>query len=121
MVPIVHASNLAALIAYYRGVLRFRVLQEIPAVYALVQHAGIRLQLWQRTGLRPRECRIDLDAGTGCIFDVHSRMSRVARSAIVEDDGPAATPWGTWEFTLCDCQGNRLVFSEPLPFDAAGY
>lgn len=54
-----------------------------------------------------RSCVIDLDNGS--VFDLHARLARLARSAIVED-GPALRAWGAWEFTVCDCQGNRVVF-----------
>lgn len=106
-VPLIHASNLAELAAYYRRVLTFDLIQQIPGVFALVGLDSMRLQLWQRPGLMARSCVIDLDNGS--VFDLHARLARLARSAIVED-GPALRAWGAWEFTLCDCQGSRVVF-----------
>lgn len=35
-VPLIHASNLAELAAYYRRVLTFDLIQQIPGVFALV-------------------------------------------------------------------------------------
>lgn len=111
-IPIAHAHDLAALAAYYSATLGFELLLEVPATVALLGMGPVRLQLWQRAGLTPRSSRIDIEDGGGSIFHLHARLTRHARNAIAEAS-PMLRPWGAWEFTLCDCQGNRLTFSEP--------
>lgn len=109
--PVVLAADLPALVRYYTGVLRFRVVQEVHRVVALLENGPLRVQLWQRTGERARTCHIRLHGGTGAIFEVHARLARHARSAMVEA-GPVLKPWGAWEFSMFDAQGNHLVFTQ---------
>jgi hypothetical protein len=108
--PVVFAQDLPALVGYYTGVLRFRLVQQVRHVVALLESGPLRLQLWQRTGQRPRLCRVRLHS-PHCIFTVHASLARHARSAMVEA-GPTLQPWGTWEFSMFDSQGNQLVFVE---------
>lgn len=108
-VPAVCTPNLAQLLAYYRDQLGFQVAQEVRGVLAFLRHGPVRLQLWQRTGQSLRDCRIQLD-GQGCnVFQVHARLAQHARSALGED-APKLRPWGAWEFSLTDIEGNRLIF-----------
>lgn len=109
--PVVIARDLPALTAYYTGVLRFRVVQEIRRVVAVIENGPVRLQLWQRAGERARSCRIRLHGSPDAIFQVHARLARHARSAMV-DSGPMLRAWGAWEFSMFDAQGNQLVFSQ---------
>ncbi|MGE4243225.1 hypothetical protein [Ramlibacter sp.] len=62
--------------------------------------------------MKARSCRVALPCGEKEVFELHAHIARRARSALVED-APALRAWGQWEFTLCDPQGNRLVFCEP--------
>ena len=109
--PVLFARDLSAFVAYYTDVLRFRLVQEVRRVVAVVENGPLRLQLWQRTDGRARLCRIQLHGTSGAIFQVHARLARHARSAIVEA-GPALRPWGAWEFSMFDAQGNHLLFAQ---------
>jgi hypothetical protein len=108
-VPVVCTPNLAQLLAHYRGELGFRVIQEVRGVLAVVQHGPVRLQLWQRAGKSPGDCRIRLDGQEANVFDVHARLARHARAAM-DEDAPRLRPWGAWEFSLTDAEGHRLIF-----------
>lgn len=108
-VPVVPAACLHRLLAYYRDVLRFRVLQEVSGVVAFVQRGALCLQLWQReTGPGRRPCAVEL-APEADIFALYASLACSARSALVEDR-PQLMPWAAWEFTLFDCEGNQLRF-----------
>jgi hypothetical protein len=109
--PVVIAHDLPALLAYYTGVLRFRVVQEVCRVMALLENGPVRLQLWQRTGETTRFCRIRLHAPSGAVFQFHAKLARHARSAMVES-GPMLRAWGAWEFSMFDAQGNHLIFTQ---------
>lgn len=43
------------------------------------------------------------------MFEVHARLAQHARGALGED-APRLRPWGAWEFSLTDIEGNRLIF-----------
>lgn len=109
--PVVMARDLPALVAYYTGVLRFRVVQEIRRVVVVIENGPIRLQLWQRTGEHAGWCRIRLHGSPCAIFQLHAALARHARSAMV-DCGPMLRPWGTWEFSMFDAQGSHLIFAQ---------
>jgi hypothetical protein len=113
-IPVVPAANLSLLLPYYRQTLRFRVLQEVRGVLALVENGAVRLQLWQRNcrGAAAR-CRVPLEGAQACIFRTYATLARVARSALVEER-PMLMPWGAWEFSLFDREGNRLLFAQWL-------
>lgn len=113
-IPVVPAANLSLLLPYYRETLRFRVLQEVRGVLALIESGAVRLQLWQRNcrGAAAR-CRVPVDGTQGCIFRTYAALAQVARSALVEDR-PTLMPWGAWEFSLFDREGNRLLFAQWL-------
>lgn len=108
--PVVHARDLKALISYYNKVLRFELLQEISGVIAVLRKGSLQLQLWQSGERASRQCTIHLRQLPG-VFAVYADLANVARSAIV-DQHPCLRPWGAWEFTMCDPQGNRLTFSQ---------
>jgi len=110
-IPVLVARDLPALVAYYTGVLRFRVVQEVRRVVAVLEHGPLRLQLWQGTGQGARPCRIRLHGSSTAIFELHARLARHARSAMV-DRGPMLRPWGAWEFSMFDAQGNHLIFTQ---------
>lgn len=106
-VPVVRTPDLRSLLAHYRDVLGFELLQHVPAVVALLRHGPVRLQLWQRAGARPACCRIALDGTDGGVFALHARLWRLGATASA---APRLQPWGAWEFGLGDCAGNGLVF-----------
>jgi hypothetical protein len=110
MIPIVHARSLVRLLGYYRNVLRFDLLQEVPGVVAVVSKGPLQLQLWQSPAGAPRACTIPIRKRHG-IFDVFADLAKVARSAFV-DECPRLVPWGAWEFSMCDAEGNVLTFTE---------
>ncbi|RYF77904.1 MAG: hypothetical protein EOO29_20585 [Comamonadaceae bacterium] len=105
-----YARDLAPLLSYYRRVLRFELLHEVFGVLAIVRRGALKLQLWQGEPDAPRVCRVTLDGGTS-VFRLYADLAGVARSALVEE-APRLRGWGRWEFSLCDAQGNRLVFSQ---------
>jgi hypothetical protein len=111
MMPIVYARDLGSLLSYYRRVLRFELLQEVFGVLAIVRRGALKLQLWQGDPDAPRVCQVALGEDTS-VFQLYADLAGVARSALVEE-APRLRGWGAWEFSLCDAQGNRLVFSQP--------
>lgn len=108
-VPAVCTPNLTQLLAYYRDQLGFQVIQEVRGVLAFVQHGPVRLQLWQWAGKFQGDRRIRLDGQDANVFQVHASLAQRARSALGED-APSLRPWGAWEFSLIDVEGNRLIF-----------
>ena len=116
-VPVVHATRLQHLMDHYCRTLGFVLRTQVPHVVAFLSMGEIALQLWQTAGAPTRRCHIDL--GPKSAFQVYGDLRRVARSALVEDR-PQLQPWGAWEFTLCDPEGNLLRFSQQLAL-GAGY
>jgi catechol-2,3-dioxygenase len=108
-VPVVRASNLARLAAYYRDVLKFTIVQEVRGVVAYVAHGPVRLQLWQSASKTQGGCRVHLSGRNADLFQIHASLARHAREALLEDS-PQLKPWGSWEFSLMDSAGNRLTF-----------
>lgn len=108
-VPVVRAANLGMLVAHYRDTLKFTVVQEVRGVVAFVTHGPVRLQLWQSGGQTPCDCRVQLDGRGANLFQVHASLARHARAALAEQS-PQLKPWGAWEFSLVDSEGNRLIF-----------
>jgi len=108
-VPALCTANLAQLLAHYRDEWGFEVVQHVPGVVAFVRHGPVSLQLWQRAGRFQRDCRIRLDGQDANVFQVHARLARQARRALGEE-APQLRPWGAWEFSLTDIEGNRLIF-----------
>jgi hypothetical protein len=78
-------------------------------VVGFVQHGPVRLQLWQRAGNFQADCRIRLDGQNANVFQVHASLARHARNVLGEE-APRLRPWGAWEFSLTDAEGNRLIF-----------
>ena len=115
-VPALCTTNLKKLLAFYRDALGFQVLQQVPGVLALLRHGSVRLQLWQQhcAAQTIRTIRIELEEED--VFQLHTRMARHERSATA-DEAPRLQPWGAWEFSLIDAEGNRLVF---VQWDIAG-
>ncbi|HVU82100.1 MAG TPA: hypothetical protein VHD89_08875, partial [Rhodanobacteraceae bacterium] len=74
-VPLVHASDLRALLDFYCGTLGLRLVQESPGALAVLSLGRARLQIWQREGLKPRHCHIALTAARGGIFRLHACLA----------------------------------------------
>lgn len=108
--PVIHARDLRTLREHYRRVQRFELLQEISGVVAILRRGALTLQLWQSGECAARNCTIRLDRSAN-VFQLFSELAKVARSALVEEC-PRLRPWGAWEFTLCDPQGNALTSSQ---------
>jgi hypothetical protein len=108
-VPTLCTTNLARLLAHYRDELGFDVVQQIPGVVAFIRNGPASLQLWQRASGIARDCRIRLDGQDANVFRLHARLAQHARRALGED-APMLRPWGAWEFSLIDIEGNRLTF-----------
>lgn len=108
-IPVLHTPDLARTLAHYRQVLGFQLAQQVPGVVALLRHGPLQLQLWQCAGLSgPQTCRIALDGGPADVFGIHQRLAASARACL--DGAPCLRPWGAWEFSLTDGEGNRLMF-----------
>jgi hypothetical protein len=110
-VPVVRASNLGLLVKHYRDVLKFAVVQEVRGVVAFVKHGPVCLQLWQSGGKTRGDCRVQLNGRGANLFQLHVSLARHARAALVEES-PQLKPWGAWEFSLIDSEGNRLIFMQ---------
>lgn len=108
-IPAICTPDLTRLLAYYRDGLGFQVCQEVRGVLALIEQGAVRLQLWQRAGKFQGDCRIRLDGQDANVFQVHARLAQHARGALGEA-APRLRPWGAWEFSLTDVEGNRLIF-----------
>lgn len=109
-VPVLRVRNLPAVLPYYRRVLGFSLAQEVPGVIALLRKRAITLSLWSSQANAPSSCNIALGIDAD-LFTVFSEMASLARSAIVEDF-PLLRPWGFWDFSMCDPEGNRLTFAQ---------
>lgn len=108
-VPVLRTPDLARTLAHYRKALGFQPAQHVPGVVALLRHGPLRLQLWQCAGLPgPETCRVPLDGSLADVFDIHQRLACNARAFL--DGAPRLKPWGAWEFSLTDGEGNRLMF-----------
>jgi len=107
---VVRARDLRTLLAHYRWVLGFELLQEVAGVLAIVRRGGLLLQLPQGRSHGPQVCPVPLDGEASPHHQPEAHDAHDA-SALVED-APRLQAWGAWEFSLCDPQGNRLVFSQ---------
>jgi catechol 2,3-dioxygenase-like lactoylglutathione lyase family enzyme len=142
MTPI-WTPKLDAAVADYCGVMGFDVVQQITGVFALLRLGDLRLQLWQRGARpgrweqaldvpenwrRPDHYRVVLDSP----FEVYNALQSAVRahthSLLIPEHQrlsgpPRLQPWGTWEFTLTDADGNLLRFVQwvssaaPTPAD----
>ncbi|MES2938679.1 MAG: hypothetical protein V4864_13415 [Pseudomonadota bacterium] len=110
-VPVLRTASLARSAAWYAGVPGFAPAQVVPGVVALLRLGDARLQLWQSLHAAPQDLSIALGGGPTGVFDCHARIARAARAWIRQ--APVLTPWGTWEFTLADLDGNLLRFACP--------
>ena len=122
--------KLSAAVEDYCSVMGFDLVQQITGVFALLRLGDLHLQLWQRGAQpgrweqaldvlkklsRPHHYRVVLDSP----FEVYDALQSAVR---MHANGPLAPehqrlsgppqlqPWGTWEFTLTDADGNVLRF-----------
>lgn len=108
-IPMLRAPQLGRAVAHYREAAGFTLAQQVPGVVALLRHGPLCLQLWQSEApVLPVLCRVPLDGIQAGVFDIHRRLARTARAWI--DGAPRMKPWGAWEFSATDAEGNRLVF-----------
>lgn len=108
-IPMLRTPQLGRAVAHYREAAGFTLAQHVPGVVALLRHGPLCLQLWQsQAPVAPALCRVPLDGVQAEVFDIHRRLARTARAWI--DGTPRLTPWGAWEFSATDAEGNCLVF-----------
>jgi catechol 2,3-dioxygenase-like lactoylglutathione lyase family enzyme len=121
-VPVLRTTNLARTSAWYREVLGLRMVQRVPHVCALLRLGAAEFHLWQVPEVEAAQtCCIVLDGRRTSVFECHAQLARTARGWIAA--APALQPWGAWEFSVTDCDGNRLRWMQwatcPLPAPAA--
>lgn len=54
---------------------------------------------------------MEVDDACCPIFSLHARLEQYG-SGLLEQTMPMLQPWGAWEFSLVDLEGNRLVVME---------
>lgn len=124
--PILHTPKLDAAVQDYAGVMGFEVAQHVSGVVAVLRVGHIHLYLWQQgadvrngaaVAFKPGHHRV----AVGSAFDAFSNLvggfKKLGRTAPPETQAllihrlsgpPKLQPWGAWEFSLVDADGNVL-------------
>jgi hypothetical protein len=78
--------------------------------YGIVERDGIQIHFWLCQDVRiPKEtaCRIAVE-GIEQLFETYSE-----RGVIHPNGSLAVKPWGIWEFSVLDPDGNLITFQQP--------
>lgn len=110
MTPIVGTIDLRAAVADWCDGLGFERVQQVPGVLALLRLGMAQVQLWQCADWPAGSAAVARGELPGGLFDLHARIARRARERL--DGPPRLHPWGAWEFSLRDAEGNRVTFVE---------
>jgi catechol 2,3-dioxygenase-like lactoylglutathione lyase family enzyme len=112
-------TDLSMSAAWYEQALGFRVVYSGPPGAATLVH--LRRERYQDILLVPTPENCPSRRGTGVIIQLQAgdvgvdAIARGARSAgAVDVEGPVERPWNVRDVTLCDPDGYRLRFSEPV-------
>jgi hypothetical protein len=77
--------------------------------YGIVERDGVQLHFWLCADPRiPREtgCRISVQG-------IHTLFAAYAALEVIHPNGSLARqPWGVWEFSVLDADGNLVTFQE---------
>ena len=128
----VRTPDLQRAVADYTGVLGFECLQHIPGVCALVAHGPLQVQLWASSatpgrwerptpgdrGFVPGHHRVEVPRIHVLHASLRAAVLRPCRTGLggckplhahrFEGEAPRWQPWGAWELTLTDIDGNSL-------------
>ncbi len=115
--PVLAVQDVAATARYYEDALGFRIgfLFGDPPTYGAVV-----LNEWMATGAQihlrkvshtpvSADLSLYLDTGPG----LEQLFERYRAKGVTIIAPPTAQPWGTFEFTIADCNGYQLCFSTP--------
>jgi catechol 2,3-dioxygenase-like lactoylglutathione lyase family enzyme len=112
-------TDLSMSAAWYEQALGFRVVYSGPPGAGTLVH--LRRERYQDILLVPTPENCPSRRGTGVIIQLQAgdvgvdAIARGARSAgAVDVEGPVERPWNVRDVTLCDPDGYRLRFSEPV-------
>lgn len=122
--PIVHTPQLARAVQDYRDVMGFEVIQHITGVLALLRRGDVHLHLWQRGvgpseygAFKPAHHRIAVAQAFETHADLVQTLKRHCKTTLAGTQyphmqrlsgAPSLQPWGAWEFSLTDGDGNVL-------------
>jgi hypothetical protein len=134
--PIVHTPQLARAVQDYHDMMGFEVVQHVTGVLAVLRLRDVVLHLWQRGvaqadeskqsdkanhsdqgGFRPGHHRV----AVGSAFEVHAAVLHALKKPCTTtllgtqqpevqrlSGPPRLQPWGAWEFSMRDANGNIL-------------
>ena len=112
-------TDLSSSAEWYQQALGFRVVYGGPPGASTLVH--LRRERYQDILLVPTPENCPSQRGTGVTIQFQAggvsveAIARGARSAgAVDVEGPVERPWNVRDVTLCDPDGYRLRFSEPL-------
>lgn len=136
--PILQTPALDAAVRDYTGVMGFEVVQHVRGVLAVLRSGGVRLYLWQ-CGTDPQNGREQHfkpgrhRVAVVCAFDAYANLmyGLKKKCSVSPTDAqnhalhrlggpPRLQPWGAWEFSLTDGDGNVLhLVQQVVTCDAA--
>jgi len=106
-VPVIPVTDAAEAIAFYRDRLGFSLAFE-QGPYAGVSRDGVELHLdgVENRGAGMVTCRVETE-------NVETLYSELEPTGVVDPAEPLrTTPWGSRQFSVLDCCGNRITFVE---------
>lgn len=80
--------------------------------YGMVERDGVQIHMWLCSDARiPTEtaCRVAVE-GIALLFADYA-----AKGVIHPNGSLEAKPWGVWEFSVLDPDGNLITFQQPSP------
>ena len=106
-------ANLRTTLDFYRGEWDFMTRHHIPGVIAVVTRESVSVQLWQlRADMQAERCACRLLVN--CLAQWHMALQSAPKQTparLQERD------WGA-EWSLSDCDGNRLLLVQSAPHAA---
>jgi hypothetical protein len=106
-IPKLASLNIERSLAFFEG-LGFSRRGSYPD-YGIIERDGVQIHFWLCTDARiPKEtgCRISVE-GVEQIFEAFS-----AKGVIHPNGSLALKPWGVWEFSILDPDGNLVTFQQ---------
>lgn len=109
-VPIIPARDVGAAAAWYRDELGFDVFHTEPG-YGIVGRGESFIHFWGPSGIEPGESSTMIRLGVRGIDELYAHCGL---RGIVHPNAPLTEqPWGLWEFSVTDRDGNLVTFFEP--------